>query len=364
MQARILSVQISDIESPEQVEKYDILKDFATWLTRVRCLTISGGFAGDFHQIHTWGLIRTFSETMKDMTHIRLSREGRGLYLTHIIPNLSLFPKLKHLGVNGVSEWEEKKTGGDDIRRQRTAPIESISLSDYEECPQSTEALILWPKALTSFTLGSFYTNPHTMDYPMLETWLSVHRETLRRVSIGFLANTGSTRLFNATLFPNLESLKLSRWQQGRMWSTTEPFRFTADDANVLGPRVKCFGWDFNSNYYDEPWSAFGENEVAWVAALAETAIARKGPLKTIRIYFTPDIDGVSELDGYPWERMAHVRDTICKPNGIELCYKEPLSKSSWLALVKKLAEGENDFWTQASADWREAEVAAAEEAG
>jgi len=342
---RLLAIHVPDIPSITKEDKYDILKDLATWLTRVRCLYIHGGFEGDFHKEHTWRLIRTFSQNMKEMAHIALSRESWGLYLDHIMANLSLFPKLKRLSLHGISEWKENRPAFGSVDRRRSAPITSLSLSDYEESAQSTASLLMWPKALTHFEFGSFYNNPNTMDYPMFESWLIVHRDTLKSVDIGYLSKAGSNRLFNATLFPNLESLKLSRWQQGRTWQSDELIQFTADDANVLGPKLKFFGWDFGIyDQHSEDWNAFGEGEEAWVTALAKTAIAQKRPLKTIRICFAPEYWGSSKQDGYPWDRIDRVRDEICKPNGIELNYTKPtILKWAWLEYLEETERANRD---------------------
>jgi hypothetical protein len=169
------------------------------------------------------------------------------------------------------------------------------------------------------------------MDYPLFESWLMVHKETLKHISIGYLSNRGSNRLFNATLFPNLEFLQLSRWQMHL------PVQFSAEDANVLGPRLKIFGWDFNIyDQHSESWTDFGEPEASWIRELAKIAIARKAALKTIKIQFSPDRWGTAETMGYPWDRMNSVRDQLLRPNGIDLIYNEPeLSKEGWLEHIK-----------------------------
>lgn len=345
---RFLSMHIPDIPAIERPEKYMILNDFSTWLTSVRCLSIHGGFEGKFHKEHTWRLITSFATNMKRVKHISFSREGWGLYLAQIVPHLSHFPKLEKLDIHGISEWKgENPTVNGISARQRTAPITSLSLSDYEECPRCTASLILWPKALTHFQFGSFYNNRHIMDYPMFESWLLVHSNTLKSIDIGYLSNGGNLRLLNATLFPNLERLKLNWWQHGRRnWQSQEPYSFTSDDANVLGPKLKCFGWDFTVyDQHSEPWNAFGENEEAWLNALVKTALSQNSfALRKIDICFNPDhYWDVQEEDGYPWDRMDRVRDELCNPNGIEFVYSKPIiSREEWREHLNGTADMEN----------------------
>ena len=169
------------------------------------------------------------------------------------------------------------------------------------------------------------------MDYQMFESWLLIHKETLKDIRIGSLSRRGSNRLFNATLFPNLEFLQLSRWQM------LLPVQFNADDANVLGPSLKTFCWDFNVyDQHSECWTDFGEPEASWISQLAETAIARKTALKTIKIQFSPGYWETTEDMGYPWDRMHNVRDQVLRPNGMDLVYNRPeISKEGWLQYVR-----------------------------
>jgi hypothetical protein len=329
---------------------------------------IHGGFEGTLHREHTWNLILRFSKNMKELQHLRLSREGFGLHLQHITPYMARFPELRRLSVHGITE-AEKMQKSDLESRTRTSPITELSLSDYEEGRIATRALIAWPKTLTHFTFGSFYNNKHTMDYTDFESWLSIHNLTLKSVDIGYLSGSGSSRLFNAMPFPNLESLKLSRWQQG--WPhRTDPLRFKAEDANVLGQRVKFFGWDFGIyDQHSESWNAFGEDEEVWLTSLAKIAAAKKAALRTIKIYFRPDSYEVTEENGYPWDRMDRIRDKACKNNGIELEYTPPtITKENWLDALDpetrredgRMTDRSDEHWSEpgeGSPAWREDEA-------
>jgi hypothetical protein len=172
------------------------------------------------------------------------------------------------------------------------------------------------------------------MDYPMFESWLLIHSETLRHIKIGYLSRRGSDRLFNATCFPNLEFLQLSRWQM----PPSLTFKFRPEDVIVLGPKLRTFSWDFSVyDQHSESWLDFGENEVEWLRQLAEAAVASKAALQTIRIHFTPDFPwNTTEEMGYPWDRMDDLREQTMKPIGLELSYNEPsITKVKWLEYIK-----------------------------
>jgi hypothetical protein len=185
---------------------------------------------------------------------------------------------------------------------------------------------------LTRFELDSIYNNSHALEYAMLETWLLVHQNSLKHIAIGHLSWGGTQRRFNAAIFPNLEFLRLSRWQlQG-------PLQFTPEDANVLGPSLKTFVWDFSSySGYGERWRDFGEAEAAWIWELAACAVLRKSALTKIEVQYEPGEcphDATEEM-GYPWDRMDTIRDQILKPNGLQLSYnKAPISKERWSELM------------------------------
>jgi hypothetical protein len=170
------------------------------------------------------------------------------------------------------------------------------------------------------------------MDYPMFENWLLIHKDSLTYIKIGYLSGGGSNRLFNATLFPNLEFLGVSRWQMH------SPVQFSPMDSNLLGPSLKTFAWDFSIyDQHSESWCGFGEPEANWVRELAEFAVSHKAALTKIEIQFTPDgLWGTTEDMGYPWDRMDGVRDQTMKPNGLDLVYNEPsVSKDVWLKFVR-----------------------------
>ncbi|KAH7083822.1 F-box domain protein [Paraphoma chrysanthemicola] len=295
----------------------------------------------------TWALLRRMAANFTDLEQIDINRECWNLYLTPIFRWLAC-PKLKLLKVHGISGWKEHGNVELEAEKFRTASFTTLHISEYEETPEATRLLLQWPAKLTELNFESFYSNPHIMDYPMFESWLYIHRETLVHLSIGYLSRAGSRRLFNATLFPNLTYLKLSRWQMD------EPVHFSGDssqDANILGPALTTFAWDFSIyDQHSEGWSDFGDAEADWLRGLGDTAVAKKAPLNKIEIVFTPDrCWSATEEMGYPWDRMDALRDVHLKPKGIGLVYNEPsISKDEWLKYVRmRIFRGWRDDGTQ-----------------
>ncbi|KAF2709129.1 hypothetical protein K504DRAFT_295783 [Pleomassaria siparia CBS 279.74] len=327
---RSLRIYIPDFDRSKTPHKYLVASDFAHWLTRTRCLSIHGGFQNSRQDrtcnASTWALIRSFVANCRDVEHLQLSRESFGLYLDPIFKWLD-FPNLNTLSVHGISKWEHGKVELEPEKR-RTAPFKSLILSDYEEGPEATSLFIQWPAVLSHFQFGSFYNNSHVMDYSMFESWLLIHKDTLKHVDIGYLSAKGSSGPFNATLFPNLEYLKLSRWQthQGSV-------QFKADDANVLGPKLGTFCWGFGIfDQHSEGWLDFGEPESSWIRDLVNAAVACKSVLRTVEIQFSPDQWDTDYGMIYPWDLMDRLGDEVLRPKGMNLVYNDPpISRENWL---------------------------------
>ncbi|KAJ4358668.1 uncharacterized protein N0V89_003252 [Didymosphaeria variabile] len=196
-----------------------------------------------------------------------------------------------------------------------------------------TSLLIQWPAALTRFEFGSLLRYPYILDYPMFESWLLIHKDTLKHVAIGHLSERGDRRLFNATLFPHLEYLRLSRWQMSQV-----SVEFQADDANILGPSLKTFCWDFRVfDEHNEDWHGFGKTAALWVEKIISEAVAREAVLKTFQIQFKPRYGDTELAWGYPWDWMVDLRERVFKPTGMGLVYSEPrITKEQWLEWLKR----------------------------
>jgi F-box-like len=101
---RVLWIGI-DNKSGIEMEDFSIANDFVSWLTKVRCLKIQGGFEGK-HNEHTWTFIRNGVRHMRELEHLSISRGGWGLYLRPIMEWIDI-PSLRKLEVYGVSETED-----------------------------------------------------------------------------------------------------------------------------------------------------------------------------------------------------------------------------------------------------------------
>jgi hypothetical protein len=173
------------------------------------------------------------------------------------------------------------------------------------------------------------------MDLPLFGLWLSIHKDTLQYLDIGYLSGEGRGVLFPACDFPRLKVLILSRWQTGIELS---PF----EAETLLSPSLETFGWTFTIyDQHSEGWGDFGDKEERWIRTLAKAAITKKAVLNKIKIQFSPDEWGTDENSEYPWDRM----DKICHyilPFSMTLEYNPPpLTKEGFLQWIKPKAISE-----------------------
>ncbi|KAJ4305103.1 hypothetical protein N0V90_000633 [Kalmusia sp. IMI 367209] len=260
------------------------------------------------------------------------------------------FPKLETLSLNGVISWTKERLELEPKKR-RTASFTTLILRSYDEQPEAMSLLIEWPATLTRFILHGFH-RP-ILSYSKLESLLLIHKDTLKHVDIRHFSpyseglslfnatlfpNLEGLSLFNATLFPNLEYLRLSHW----LMDPRASIRFESQHVNLLGPRVKIFGWDVNKyNELGDIWGAFGEAEIAWIKELVKAAVARKAALQTVELEFTPGWSAEEDMV-YPWDPIDRLRDEVFRPVGINLVYNEPtFSKEKWLKYVVARDKGQ-----------------------
>ncbi|KAE8138640.1 hypothetical protein BDV38DRAFT_281941 [Aspergillus pseudotamarii] len=265
--------------------------------------------------------------------------QSPGFFLRDIVEQIDML-SLQSLTLCGVYRQSTSTEASVllEPKKYRAAKFTSLRLSDYEETPEATQQLINWPESLVHFRFDSSYNNPFYMDLPILSEWLAIHKHTLKSINIGYLP-FGGNELLQASGFPKLEVLTLSRWQLGG-WPryATEKLAFSISHADILlGPNLHTFILDFSIyGQHSEAWTDFGEQEEHWVTPFAEAAIERKAALRKIDIVFKPSYKKSTEGQGYPWDRMDRIRDEI-QLHGLVLEYNKPcLTKEKWLQPLRE----------------------------
>ncbi|KAE8422374.1 hypothetical protein BDV36DRAFT_291546 [Aspergillus pseudocaelatus] len=256
-----------------------------------------------------------------------------GFFLRDTVEQIDI-PSLQNLTLCGV--YRQSTSTAVSIllepKKYRTATFTSLVLRDYEETAEATQQLINWPESFVYFRFDSSYNNPFYMDLAMFGEWLTIPKDALKSINIGYLPFGGNEHLHYASGFPRLEVLTLSRWQLGG-WPryATEKLRFSTLHADILlGPNLHTFILDFSIHgQYSEAWTDFVEQEEHW-----------------IDIVFKPSYKESTEEQGYPWDRMDRIRGEI-QLHGLVLGYSKPyLTKGKWLQPLR-----ENPYAYQTPAD-------------
>ncbi|KAI1461772.1 hypothetical protein F4805DRAFT_413318 [Annulohypoxylon moriforme] len=321
---RTLSINCSDMHGAMSDEDWAITTEFLTKFSGTRDLTIHGGFTR--HGVELWPLATKLLASMPHLQHLTLNRQYWGLLLPRVKKYVQSLT-LKSLNIHGISESKEAPGG-----LCGPASFSDLELSDYEENAKATAALIRWPRILRRFHFESFYNNRHYMDLIMFGSWLSIHKEVLEDIHIGYLAAGSKGKIIDLSQFTALKALSLSRY------SFSDELQYCATDAKLLlAPNLESFTWSFS--IYDqhcESWDAIGEKEELWLQQFAKIAASQSTPLKRIHIIFDPDYWGYSIQDGYPWDRLDRVKES-CRQLNIELTYTKPaITKEEWLKHVEE----------------------------
>ncbi|KAE8370615.1 hypothetical protein BDV27DRAFT_151873 [Aspergillus caelatus] len=328
--------------SPLTNEDFLLKQDLISYLSKVQDLSIRGGYDKSF--------LQRVSQHMHEVHSLNLRRKMGGFFLRDIVEQIDI-PSLQNLTLCGV--YRQSTSTAVSIllepKKYRTATFTSLVLRDYEETAEATQQLINWPESFVYFRFDSSYNNPFYMDFAMFGEWLTIHKDALKSINIGYLPFGGNEYLLYASGFPESEVLTLSRWQLGG-WPryATEKLTFSTLHADILlGPNLHTFILDFSIyGQHSEAWTDFGEQEEHWVAQFAKAAIERKAALRKIDIIFKPSYKESTEEQGYPWDRMDRIRDEI-QLHGLVLEYSKPyLTKEKWLQPLR-----ENPYAYQTPAD-------------
>lgn len=194
------------------------------------------------------------------------------------------------------------------------------------------------PKALEHFRLRGGCSGQASWDLSLFPGLLYDHQTSLKSIEIGELGR--GDKYINLLDFPNLETLKLSRY----VFDLTPE----AACATFLAPKLHTFIWDFTVlDQSSESWTDFGQKQKEWISKFAELAIAQKSMLRKIEIIFTPDQWSRPKTReqlrdwGWPWDLMDEVRDAI-KPD-IQLSYNKCWEKQEILGRIEEEEQRERE---------------------
>ncbi|KAH7086594.1 hypothetical protein FB567DRAFT_528308 [Paraphoma chrysanthemicola] len=294
-------------------DSWNVMQDFAKWMTNITYLSIHGGFSFRGSNARTWDLIRTMASNMKEVEELVIKGTWRTVPLEELFDNLD-FPSLRTLRLLGFSAGKHELPILP-TNKHRTAPFTELCITNYEQPLKNMAILLNWPAALTRFECDNRY---FVREIEGLDTLLLVHKDTLKHIELGVMFLKNDWHIFNARLFPALEFLRLSRWAM--------PKHLTREAMiNVLGPSLKTIVWDFAlSERRIEDWRSLSEYETTWLRLLASIASKHVNVLERVMLKFTHKYWGNAEELGYLWGDVDMMRAEVMRPAGIDLIHNEP----------------------------------------
>lgn len=356
---------------------YRMVRDLLRWLSNVRYLSISGFFAPEKEQDGSsnghseegnddndlvsrhdlWALMGLVNRYMGNLELLRCNDHwGHGCRGSDLISNIDI-PSLNKLQIWGLSRSSIPPTPTKVcsqflvispslnplmltiLIKQRTAAFTSLTLDLHDETQEMVSRIISWSRELTEFRLYKCWNRDiYRIDLSMVQSWLQVHKTTLRYIMIDELSFQGPPEGqlgFDATDFTSLEHLHLSRW----LWSKPLDLNLAKAEARLLlAPKLRVFVWDFTAegDGFREFWTNFGAKEEEWLKEFAQVAISQRDRhcLEEIRIRFEPeDMGSGRESEVYPWDRMDRVREEVVQQSEglVALTYNEPVfSREDW----------------------------------
>ncbi|KAJ5672376.1 hypothetical protein N7507_001503 [Penicillium longicatenatum] len=342
-----LYIDIDDDSGEVNEEDFQVVNDLISWFTRLRSLVLTGGFyskAPDEVREHTLSLIQS-TQNLGQLRNLQIEGD-----MWDETGGISLAETVKYINCSSLETLEVSAAGLSNTsslsemllpQKARSASFKSVKLRGCKDYPEAIAAFIHWPKELVHFTIntsGSFVSDMNLHDIGMC---LSIHKETLKTIYIDLLGFPHGLS-FNASNFPLLEVLRLSRTQIcADPWNREFEWDPVYADL-ILGPSLHTFGLVFGVMGHSliNNW---GHMEEEWIRQLAIAAWKRKAPLKKIEITFSPVSPYPNLKQGtysdweyvYPWDRMDKLGVQIQR-YGLALEYTAPpWTKEEWLSEVR-----------------------------
>ncbi|KAK0652472.1 hypothetical protein B0T16DRAFT_454836 [Cercophora newfieldiana] len=279
----------------------DIITTLIRLLTQTKSFAVIGAFESDCED--DWGTIQDALGHMPLLEELSLTGRGDDAFpLLNICAKLDGAKSLRVLTLNGNNSAEVDETLLRDTSRERSSPITSLHICEFWGRPENLTKFLKWPARLESFSFRGMSSEdtdsggvwslqtllaglrPHSAS---LKTLLLENRETL---SLGLAG-------CDLTGFDALEKLQLSHWVTGN--------KVDPSWGLLNAPHLQEFCWSLTLRCLGtEHIADFKEEEDAWLRALTAAVVARKLPLKKVRIKYI----SLSEVHG---EWVTDQRDRL-----------------------------------------------------
>ncbi|KAI9370407.1 hypothetical protein BJX61DRAFT_96471 [Aspergillus egyptiacus] len=341
-------VHITISERAVPNEDFSAATELLSALPNVRSLSVHGGL-NQKYRAATWSLIQAALHHMPKLGSLRLQSGGSGPYLKDIPHHLKpeITPCLSSLEIDGLCILGDRPTQDVKKKYTNTSSITTLSIKNFNEHSTALEQLLTWPQALTELTFTKKFSSRYGLDFKTLERHLSTHKDTLKSLHLGYLCHISTKgHLLNTSLFPNLETLTISKYQLPTgPGGPREPLSYSPAHADaLLSPSLRTLRFDCapvegvhdcrRASCYD-----FHDGEEHWIRMFGREAARRKARLRRIEILFdAAPAPAIPEYFTDPWARMRDLQSEL-RDFGVEVGYTEPSvpSKEYTVATAREL---------------------------
>ena len=221
--------------------------------------------------------------------------------------------------------------------------ITSLKLDDPSCSPHCTSILLTRFSKLVRLSLSHFTLSRYGFEYKhdALELVLSVHRETLQYIRVGFILNTSNedgtstvSGISDFSKFQCLRELHLSAYNI----LAEKPCQAA---AKLATPVLRHLTMSFSTNEeYSESWREFTEDEVLSMADFAsQKPIGESNTwLQRIFVDFIPNcyiwVLDENETTTWPWDYLQQAEKELLRYNITMGCSKPSCTRDEWDQMV------------------------------
>ncbi|THC98620.1 hypothetical protein EYZ11_001898 [Aspergillus tanneri] len=213
------------------------------------------------------------------------------------------------------------------FHRQRTANFTVLSLQEPNTSFMVTECFLHWPVRLEELSLKSLCHSHYADNYQTanLQKLLDVHRQTLRKITIGVIPQQdGGIPDFSD--FPCLEELHLSAYS---IYHDLDETPWTAYNKLAI-PSLRYLVIDFSTeDQHSESWTDFYEDQLDWTEDFLEliapglNTSPPESRLRNIHIIFNPKLPWRPMELIWPWHWLGEAA-RVANTYEISLTYSTP----------------------------------------
>ena len=221
--------------------------------------------------------------------------------------------------------------------------ITSLKLDDPSCSPHCTSILLTRFSKLVRLSLSHFTLSRYGFEYKhdALELVLSVHRETLQYIRVGFILNTSNedgtstvSGIPDFSKFQCLRELHLSAYNI----LAEKPCQAA---AKLATPVLRHLTMSFSTEEeYSESWREFAEDEVLWMADFAsQKPIGESNTwLQRVFVDFIPNcyiwVLDENETTTWPWDYLQQAEKELLRYNITMGCSKPSCTRDEWDQMV------------------------------